>query len=68
MLIKERSFLRVLDAANIIPWECDPQTWRFTYVGSPAERILGYPLDQWYEIDVGCRLLSRKDLKLPKYD
>jgi PAS domain S-box-containing protein len=41
----------VLDAANIVPWEADPQTWQFTYVGSQAERILGYPLDQWYETD-----------------
>ncbi len=51
MLTKERRLLCVLEAANIIPWEADPETWRFTYVGSQAERMLGYPIDQWYEKD-----------------
>ena len=51
LLATEKRLLRVLEAASVIPWEADPQTWRFTYVGSPAERILGYPLDQWYEKD-----------------
>ncbi len=49
LLTKERRLLRVLEAANIIPWEADPKTWRFTIVGSQVERMLGYPLDQWYE-------------------
>jgi PAS domain S-box-containing protein len=51
LLAKEGHLLRVLAAANIIPWEADAKTWIFTYVGSQAERILGYPLDQWYEKD-----------------
>ncbi len=51
LLTKERRLLRVLDAANVIPWEADPHTWRFTNVGSQAERIMGYPLAQWYEKD-----------------
>jgi len=32
-LTKERHILRMLEAANIIPWEADFKTWRFTYVG-----------------------------------
>ena len=60
-LIKEKRLLRVLEAANIIPWEADPQTWRFTYVGSQAERMLGYPLDQWYEKDFWTSTIFPED-------
>ncbi len=60
-LIKEKSLLRVLEAANIIPWEADPETWRFTYVGSQAERMLGYPLDQWYEKDFWVSTIFSED-------
>ncbi len=60
-LTRERHFLRVLEAANIIPWEADPQTWRFTYVGSQAERMLGYPLDQWYEKDFWASTIFSDD-------
>ncbi|MFQ5931689.1 MAG: PAS domain S-box protein, partial [Nitrospiraceae bacterium] len=44
--------LRLLvESTDVIPWEADAQTWRFTYVGPQAVKILGYPLDQWYEGD-----------------
>lgn len=40
--------LRVwLDDLDAIVWEADPTTWRFTYVNRSAERILGYPPDEW---------------------
>jgi PAS domain S-box-containing protein len=32
-----------------IVWEADPQTFMFTFVSKQAERILGYPLEQWFE-------------------
>jgi PAS domain S-box-containing protein len=32
-----------------IVWEADPQTFTFTFVSRQAERILGYPLEQWFE-------------------
>ena len=31
-----------------IVWEADPQTFMFTFVSKQAERILGYPLEQWF--------------------
>ncbi len=58
---KERRLLRVLEAANIIPWEADPKTWRFTMVGSQVERMLGYPLDQWYEKDFWVSTIFPED-------
>lgn len=30
-----------------IVWEADAQTFRFTFVSSQAERLLGYPLERW---------------------
>lgn len=32
-----------------IVWEADPKTFMFTFVSKQAERILGYPLEQWFE-------------------
>ena len=51
----------MLEAANIIPWEADPKTWQFTYVGSHAERMFGYPLDQWYEKDFWTSNICSED-------
>ncbi len=61
MSFKDSRLQRVLDAANIIPWEADPQTWQFTYVGSQVERMLGYPLDQWYEKDFWTSTIFPED-------
>ncbi len=41
-------FRRLLEATSIIQWEADARTRDFTYVGSQAERLLGFPLDEWY--------------------
>jgi len=42
---------RLLEATKVIPWEADAQTWMFTYIGSQAKSLLGYPPEQWYEKD-----------------
>ena len=42
-------FRRLLEATRIVQWEADARTRDFTYVGSQAERLLGYPLARWYE-------------------
>src|SRR4051812_21664665 len=44
-------FRRLLEATDIIPWEADADTWRFTYVGPQAARVLGYPVPEWYQPD-----------------
>src|SRR5262249_1693801 len=44
----EERLRRLLDAAGIIPWEADPETWRFTSVGPQAARVLGHPIREWY--------------------
>ncbi|MCS7269785.1 MAG: PAS domain S-box protein [Gemmataceae bacterium] len=41
-----RSLIRSIDG---VVWEADPRTFRFTFVSERAERLLGYPLQQWYD-------------------
>ena len=39
----------LLEVANVIPWEANAETWKFTYVGPQAVTILGYPSEAWYQ-------------------
>ena len=42
--------LRLLvESTDAVPWEADLDTWMFTYVGPQAERLLGFPVQKWYE-------------------
>lgn len=54
--------LRVLaEMPRIILWEMDLLTWRFTYVGPQAEKILGYPTEDWFEPDFWTKHLHPDD-------
>jgi PAS domain S-box-containing protein len=44
----EERFRRLVETANVVPWEADSRTNRLTYVGPQAEALLGYPLSDWY--------------------
>ena len=44
----EARFRNLVEHTNVIPWELDLSTWRFTYVGPHAERLTGYPAEDWY--------------------
>ena len=47
----EEHLRQLLKTANIISWEADAITWRFTQVGEHAVDVLGYALDEWYTND-----------------
>lgn len=54
--------LRVLlETTNAVPWEADMKTWQFTYVGPQAVRLLGYPVEQWYERDFWPKHIHPRD-------
>jgi PAS domain S-box-containing protein len=48
---EEERLRLLLETANILPWEADAESGRFTYVGEQSVRMLGYPVEQWYEPD-----------------
>ncbi|PYV90514.1 MAG: hypothetical protein DMG05_10180 [Acidobacteria bacterium] len=49
LLEKENFFRHFVEKVKLIPWEMDPARWRVTYIGPQAERILGYPKEEWYQ-------------------
>jgi PAS domain S-box-containing protein len=44
-----KQYETLVESIDGIVWEADPQTFRFTFVSKQAERILGYPLESWFE-------------------
>ena len=58
---RETSYRRVLGALNIVAWEANATTWQFTYVGPEAEKLLGYPVNHWYEKDFWVRHVCPDD-------
>jgi two-component system, LuxR family, sensor kinase FixL len=44
----EARLRHLLESTNAVPWVCDAHSWRFTYVGPQAGKLLGYPADDWY--------------------
>lgn len=43
----ERRYRELVEGIDGIVWEADAQTWQFTFVSQHAEKILGYPVNQW---------------------
>jgi predicted ATPase/signal transduction histidine kinase len=42
-----RQFQALIETVDGVPWEMDPDTMQFTYVGPQAEILLGYPSSDW---------------------
>lgn len=49
--MRENSTLysKLVNSLDGIVWEANSETFQFTFVSPQAERILGYPLEQWLE-------------------
>lgn len=45
----ESRYLSLVDNLDGIVWEADAQSLRFRFVSRQAERILGFPLDRWFD-------------------
>jgi PAS domain S-box-containing protein len=41
-------FINLVDSVDGVVWEADAETFTFTYVSKQAERLLGYPIREWY--------------------
>lgn len=44
----EERLQRLVETANVVPWEANRLTGRFTYVGPQVVKMLGYPQNAWY--------------------
>ncbi len=51
----------LLESTLAVPWEANAKTWQFTYVGPQAVRLLGYPVEQWYQKDFWVQHLHPED-------
>ena len=49
MLETPKLYSKLVDSLDGIVWEADAETFRFTFVSRQAEKILGYPVDEWLE-------------------
>jgi len=45
----QQQYESLVHSIDGIVWELDYSTFRFTFVSQQAERILGYPIGQWFE-------------------
>jgi PAS domain S-box-containing protein len=59
----EQNFRTLVETTAAVPWEADVESWCFTYVGPQAVKLLGYPLEQWYEKDFWVSHLHPDDKK-----
>jgi PAS domain S-box-containing protein len=44
---EQKRFRDLVNSVEGIVWEADPETFVFSFVSEQAERILGYPTDNW---------------------
>lgn len=51
----------LMESTSAIPWEFDPETRCFTHLGPQAEKLFGYPLDDWYQPNFWENHLHPKD-------
>lgn len=57
----EERFRELVESTKIIPWEADGQTFRFTYVGPQAVKIMGYPIEAWYRENFWVETIHPED-------
>src|SRR5206468_2364802 len=45
--ISRQKFETLVNSIQGVVWEADPKSFAFSFVSEQAERLLGYPRDQW---------------------
>jgi PAS domain S-box-containing protein len=59
----EENLRRLVETTAAVPWQADAHDWQFTYVGPQAVKLLGYPLQDWYQKDFWISHLHPDDKK-----
>jgi PAS domain S-box-containing protein len=61
-LRKTEEHLRLLlETTNVLPWQASPTPRNFTYVGPQAKKLLGYPIEDWYQNDFWAAHIHPED-------
>ncbi len=45
----QRRYEELVNSIEGIVWECNPETFQFSFISRQAERLLGYPVESWRE-------------------
>ena len=51
----------LVETTNVIPWEFDLNTNKFTYVGPQVEMLFGYPIEDWYQENFWPSMIHEDD-------
>ena len=54
-------FRRLVESANLIPWEVEYATWRLSYIGPQVQQLLGFPEEYWKSNQAWERCLHKDD-------
>ncbi|MGC8114097.1 bifunctional diguanylate cyclase/phosphodiesterase [Metapseudomonas otitidis] len=63
----EQHYRGLVESLNAIAWEMSLDNYCFTYVSPHAERLLGYPLDEWKKPGFWQRTLHPEDAEHAQY-
>jgi len=61
MQSSEENLRGLLETTLAVPWEASAKTWQFTYVGPQAVRLLGFPVEEWYQTNFWVQHLHPED-------
>lgn len=61
LLKSEERFRKLAEKVQLILWEADARTRKFTYIGPKAAEILGYPSETWYTANFWIEHIHPKD-------
>lgn len=57
----EQHYRGLVESLNAVAWQMDPSDFRYTYVAPQAERLLGYPPQDWLQPGFIERILHPDD-------
>lgn len=58
----EAHLRNLLHGIRAVVWECQTDSWEFTYISQGVEEILGYPVESWYDDpDLWVRTIHPED-------
>ncbi len=58
----QQPYEALVNSVNGVLWEVEVKTFRFTFVSPQAERLLGYPVEEWLEADFWVNHVYPPDL------